>query len=197
MAILGFNFDLMDQLAFYGSYHRNKWNQLIHFFFVPLILWSFAVWFATIGGYRCQPSWLLQLPLPDSLLRCSEVNGALVLVTVYGLYYVSLEAVAGATWLMIIGIPMFISATWFWQNVSHAAWWALAAQLLAWYMQLHPGHGLLEKRKPALADSFAQSLVLAPLFVWMEALFLFGYRRSLHQELLDRIQINCSKNKHG
>ena len=25
------------------SYHRNKWNQIIHFFFVPLILWSFAV----------------------------------------------------------------------------------------------------------------------------------------------------------
>jgi hypothetical protein len=52
---------------------------------------------------------------PCSFHRCSEVNGALVLVTVYGLYYVILEAVAGATWLMIIGIPMFISATWFCQ----------------------------------------------------------------------------------
>ena len=31
------------------SYHRNKWNQLIHFFFVPLIVWSVAVWACYTG----------------------------------------------------------------------------------------------------------------------------------------------------
>ena len=52
-----------------------------------------------------------------------------------------------------------------------AAKWALALHVFCWYMQLHPGHALLEGRKPALLDSFVQSLTLAPLFVWYEALW--------------------------
>ncbi len=46
MAILGFNFNLREQLVFYGSYHSNPINQAIHFIFVPCILWTVAVWFA-------------------------------------------------------------------------------------------------------------------------------------------------------
>lgn len=49
MGIAGFNFSLMDQLVFYGSYHRKKGNQLIHFIFVPLIMWSVGVWLAYTG----------------------------------------------------------------------------------------------------------------------------------------------------
>jgi uncharacterized membrane protein YGL010W len=46
MGVLGFNFNLRDQLIFYGSYHSNPINQAIHFIFVPLILWTVAVWLA-------------------------------------------------------------------------------------------------------------------------------------------------------
>ena len=42
---------------------------------------------------------------------------------------------------------------------------------------------MAEGRKPALLDSFFQSLVLAPLFVWFELLFLLGYRRGLYHEI--------------
>ena len=42
------------------------------------------------------------------------------------------------------------------QNVSCAWAWALAIHVLGWYMQIHPGHIILEKRKPALLDSFIQ-----------------------------------------
>ncbi len=38
-----------DQLTFYGSYHANPWNQLIHFIFVPTILWTVLVWLAALG----------------------------------------------------------------------------------------------------------------------------------------------------
>lgn len=40
--------------------------------------------------------------------------------------------------------------------MSRAWAWALAAHMLGWYMQIHPGHLVLEKRKPALMDSFLQ-----------------------------------------
>jgi uncharacterized membrane protein YGL010W len=46
--MLGFNLNLRDQLTFYGSYHSKPLNQLVHFIFVPLILWSAGVWLAYI-----------------------------------------------------------------------------------------------------------------------------------------------------
>ncbi len=42
----GLNFDLMEQLSFYGSYHSRPGNQAIHFVFVPLIHWTITVWLA-------------------------------------------------------------------------------------------------------------------------------------------------------
>ena len=32
-----------EELGFYGSYHQNPWNQLIHFVFIPAIWWSICV----------------------------------------------------------------------------------------------------------------------------------------------------------
>ena len=70
MGFLGLNTDLLQQLTFYGSYHRNKWNQAIHFVFVPLILWAFAVWLCYTG-----PIFHIDLPslaakaLPASIAR--------------------------------------------------------------------------------------------------------------------------------
>jgi uncharacterized membrane protein YGL010W len=42
------------------------------------------------------------------------------------------------------------------QNMEAAWAWALGLHVLAWYMQIHPGHALLEKRRPALFDSLLQ-----------------------------------------
>ena len=50
MGLAGFNTNLTDQLAFYGAYHHNKWNQLIHLIFVPAIMWSAFVWAAYTGS---------------------------------------------------------------------------------------------------------------------------------------------------
>jgi uncharacterized membrane protein YGL010W len=46
--MFGDAFDLKKQLGFYGAYHSKPWNQLVHFVFVPLILWSLSVWLAYI-----------------------------------------------------------------------------------------------------------------------------------------------------
>jgi hypothetical protein len=48
-------FNLLDQLTFYGSYHSNKWNKLIHLIFVPSIVWCCCVKLAYTGQ-------LVQLP---------------------------------------------------------------------------------------------------------------------------------------
>ena len=52
------------------------------------------------------------------------------------------------------------------------------------------GHGVFEGRAPSLFDSFFQSLILAPLFVLMEVMFILGYKPALAKEL----DANAKKN---
>ncbi len=69
----GLNFDLMDQLTFYGSYHSRPWNQGIHFIFVPLIHWTITVWlaYAPLPTSFYLPAHLVVLPEWLSRYSCS------------------------------------------------------------------------------------------------------------------------------
>ena len=168
--VLGLNFDLLDQLSFYGAYHRHPVNKAIHLVFVPLIVWSALVWMA---GY-----------VPKGLEDAS-LAGAFRLIPV--VRWCGLDLLVAA---VMCGVPLWLTASWF---ESAAGWdvawkWALALHLLAWYAQIHPGHVVFEKKRPALLDSLAQSLVLAPLFVWMEVLFACGYRPGLRHNVNQRVK---------
>ncbi|KAL2935313.1 putative endoplasmic reticulum membrane protein C16E8.02 [Bienertia sinuspersici] len=51
----------------------------------------------------------------------------------------------------------------------------LASQLICWTAQFI-GHGVFEKRAPALLDNLVQAFLMAPFFVLLEALHeFFGY----------------------
>lgn len=96
---------------------------------------------------------------------------------------------------------MSYGATLFATQVAHAAWWALGVHVAGWIVQFI-GHGVAEKRAPALLDSLFQgipgkvkpaitlptlpALFLAPLFVWLEVLFKLGYRKDLHKRINQR-----------
>lgn len=69
----------------------------------------------------------------------------------------------------------------FLQN-EHAMKIAGYAFTAAWIAQF-VGHGKFEGRAPALLDSLFQSLVLAVFFVFMEVLFMAGYKPQLHKRL--------------
>jgi 2-hydroxy fatty acid dioxygenase len=64
-------------------------------------------------------------------------------------------------------------------QVAEAWRWAVMLNALSWYMQIHPGHMVCEKSRPALMDSLVQAFLTAPLFVWLDLLFALGYRRDL------------------
>lgn len=63
-----------------------------------------------------------------------------------------------------------------------ANYYALAAHVGSWIAQFI-GHGKFEGRKPALVDNLFQAFFLAPLFVWLELLFMLGYRPDLQQRI--------------
>lgn len=75
------------------------------------------------------------------------------------------------------GVPLQVEMAWA---------WALGLQLVSWYMQIHPGHAIFEKRKPALVDSVVDALLTGPLFVWLDLLFMLGYRPGLQAEVKAR-----------
>ena len=68
-------------------------------------------------------------------------------------------------------------------SYGRLARYAGVIHIFCWYMQLHPGHGVFEGRKPALLDSVLQAFLDAPLFVWYEVAFACGYDPSLKQQL--------------
>jgi uncharacterized membrane protein YGL010W len=55
------------------------------------------------------------------------------------------------------------------------------------------GHGVFEGRAPALLDNLVQALFQAPFFVWLEVLFMFGYRPELKARLDTAIQKDVKK----
>lgn len=66
--------------------------------------------------------------------------------------------------------------------------------VVAWILQF-VGHGKFEGRAPALLDNLMQALFLAPLFVWLELLFFFGYRKELQDRVEKQVKTEIAKFK--
>ena len=92
---------------------------------------------------------------------------------------------------------LYHTANNFTHSVPNALWWALALHAFSWYVQIHPGHLIFEKRRPALTTSFFQSLVLAPIFTFFELLFVLGFKKDLHRRVQKRINANIKQFKSG
>lgn len=83
--------------------------------------------------------------------------------------------------------PILLGATAYANHLTNsygisATYWALILHVTSWIAQFI-GHGAFEGRAPALLDNLVQALFLAPFFVWMEILFIFGYRPELKKRL--------------
>jgi len=110
----------------------------------------------------------------------------------YAILYVLMEPVAGG-----FLAPLLLCWTAY-ANVltssygSTANYVALGLNLASWIAQF-VGHGVYEGRAPALLDNLVQALFLAPFFVWMEVLFMFGYRPGLKARLDKAVESELEK----
>ena len=71
---------------------------------------------------------------------------------------------------------------------------AIGVHLFSWIAQF-VGHGIFEGRAPALLDNLVQALFLAPFFVWLEILFMLGYRPELKARLDKSVSESVAKFK--
>ncbi|CAB4256739.1 similar to Saccharomyces cerevisiae YGL010W Putative protein of unknown function [Maudiozyma barnettii] len=152
--------DLRSQLRFYKFYHHNDTNVAIHAVFVPTILVTSA-------------SLLHRFTLYKSITLTH------VLTVGYAVFYC----------LLSLPVGMMASALLILLNVALDKKWLNTTQsqdtgifVLSWICQFI-GHGVFERRKPALLDNLVQSLVLAPYFILFEFLFKLGLYKDLNQQL--------------
>ncbi|KAJ1979292.1 hypothetical protein H4R33_005753 [Dimargaris cristalligena] len=174
-------FNLKDQFSFYGAYHNDKRNVWVHIVFVPAITWSFWVLLATLGpmGF-VDPNHFLVRQLTRLGL---EPNYALLNLLVYFAYYLVLDPTAALLYLPIL-LTMYLTAT----SLAHSMDLpqvlavGVGVHVISWLAQFY-SHAKFEGRAPALLDNVAQALLMAPFFVFLEVLFMFGYREAFQREI--------------
>uniref|UniRef100_A0A7N0UKP2 YGL010w-like protein n=1 Tax=Kalanchoe fedtschenkoi TaxID=63787 RepID=A0A7N0UKP2_KALFE len=159
-------FDLEKHFAFYSAYHSNSVNVVLHMVFV----WPIA--FATLLILYFTPGigvWVLGQELNLVL------NVGFLLTVFYSVFYVCLDPKAGClAALMCFGF--WIGSSFVGSRLGFSLAWkvVLVAQVVCWTGQFI-GHGVFEKRAPALLDNLVQACVMAPFFVLLEALQACGY----------------------
>ena len=199
--------NIEDALGFYGVYHREPLNQLIHFFGVPGIIWSAMIFLAH-----------LPLPLLGSIVKISipgapshNITWATLMMLFYTIFYVWIDSFGGVLYVPVVYGMYMTSVSWTHHDqehqrrktlLKHPVRWTgtgktlkLAAMihLVSWYVQIHPGHAILEGAKPALLDSLGGALTSAPLFAFYEGLWFLGINRDLQARTLALVAENTAR----
>ena len=158
---------LTEQLSAYAGYHRDRRNIALHFIGIPLIVIAVEILLSrsafTIGPIVATPAFILS--------------------AIVALHYLRLDL-----WLGLIMAVLLALAAWFGAAVAAQArpvWLGTGIGLfvIGWAIQF-VGH-VYEGRKPAFLDDLA-GLIVGPLFVVAEALFLLGLRDDLRSALAAR-----------
>ena len=156
----------LDLLAQYAAYHRDRRNILTHFVGVPMIVFGVGVLLARI---HVAPTGL-------------ELDGAWVAFCLVAAWYLSRRgplalglAVSAAT-ALLMALAAGVAGG------STASWlaWGLGMFGVGWAIQF-VGH-YYEGRKPAFVDDLA-GLLVGPMFVMAEAMFLLGWNKPLLAEI--------------
>uniref|UniRef100_A0AAV1UQQ1 DUF962 domain-containing protein n=1 Tax=Peronospora matthiolae TaxID=2874970 RepID=A0AAV1UQQ1_9STRA len=187
-------FNLEKQVTFYLSYHDNKINQYIHLACIWPIFVSGLVLLAHTQPLIETPSFLAALPYGQFML----LNYSAIVTAVYMVWYIALDIRAGTLAAGIVYLS-YVFANYFVMEGSEALGVnsvrvCIGIQATAWILQFI-GHGVFERRKPALLDSPGQAFITAPMFVLLEILFPLGYRPDLYQRVLKQAQLNVANFK--
>jgi uncharacterized membrane protein YGL010W len=159
---------LEDQLSQYASYHRDWRNIVTHFVGIPMIVAAITV--------------LLSRPAFE--IGGMALSMAILAAVAAGLYYLALDVVLGLLMCALLALAVWFGA---WSaQLPTAAWLTIGVGgfVLGWIFQFI-GHAW-EGKKPAFVDDLI-GLIIGPLFVVVEALFLFGLFPKLRASLEARV----------
>jgi uncharacterized membrane protein YGL010W len=178
---------LPEFLVSYGSYHNNKINQLIHIICVPQIIFSLGCllkhWSTTTFN-----------------IMGVEIDYYGIFLAGCFLLYMKIDLFTGFLTSLIFGALYFYS-----NHLWHEALKTgeteqhfrifLVQHLVCWIAQFI-GHGVFEKRNPALMDNLLLTLV-APDFVVIEVLFMLGFKKDLYDTCNVKVVENIKQFREG
>lgn len=151
----------------YYQYHKKKWTVWTHLAGIPLVIFSI---FIVLGWVK--------VSIPNII----SLNFAWIAVIAFAIYYIRLDLViGGATTGFLIILCAFANA--FTTQGPHGLSIKLfvITFILGWAFQL-VGH-VIEGKKPALTESFLESVFIAPFFITAEVLFMFGIKKDVQQTM--------------
>lgn len=159
----------LDLMAQYAAYHRDRRNIATHFVGIPLIVFAISVLLAPV----------------QFTLAGAPLNAAIVLWAVSALWYLTrgnlgLGAATVIVNALLTGLAMTMA------QGSTASWLTIGigSFVVGWVFQF-VGH-YYEGRKPAFVDDIV-GLLVGPMFVVGEALFMLGWGRPLLAEIEKRV----------
>ncbi|MEG3126153.1 Mpo1 family 2-hydroxy fatty acid dioxygenase [Sphingomonas sp. GB1N7] len=155
---------LVESLAKYAAYHRDRRNILTHMVGIPLIVLAVVI--------------LLSRPAFElfglSLSPAAAAAGAAAL------FYLRLDVRFGVVMAILLGLCVLLGN--FVAGHSTLAWLSASVSLfvVGWALQFL-GH-FYERRKPAFIDDVI-GLIIGPLFVVAEIAFSLGFRDEVRAEV--------------
>lgn len=152
-------------LSQYAAYHLDRKNIYTHFIGIPMIVVSLICLMAR----------------PEFTVAGFSITLALVVMVISVLYYLKLDLVFGLLMGLLFALA-YPFALWV-AGLSLGAWlaWSVGLFVVGWIFQF-VGH-FYEKKKPAFVDDIL-GLVIGPLFVLAEWVFLLGLRKQLEEKIL-------------
>ncbi|CAA7043255.1 unnamed protein product [Microthlaspi erraticum] len=161
-------FDLEKHYSFYGAYHTNPMNVLVH----TLLVWP-NVFAALLFLYAAPP--ILdpsKLGLFGGVLR---LDVGLIHALIHAILYVRMDKKSGALAALLcfscwVG-SSFLAAQ---IGVSLAMKVGVAAQVVCWAGQFL-AHGLFEKRSPGMEDNTVHAYLMGPFYLLLQVLQFVGY----------------------
>ena len=163
---------LVDHLAQYAAYHRDRRNIASHFIGIPMIVLAVAVLLSR-PGFELAGLWLA----PATLTALAAA-----------VFYLRLDTRFGLLMTLLLGLCLWVGAGL--AAASTALWLSAGIGLfvVGWIIQF-VGH-YYEGRKPAFVDDLS-GLIVGPLFVLAELAFLLGLRGDVQREVEERAGPTC------
>lgn len=160
----------LDLMAQYAAYHRDRRNIATHFIGIPLIVFAISALLARA----------------EFTLAGAPMNAAIVLWGVSALWYLTRGNLGlGVATAVVNGVltALAMTAT---HTATTGSWLVIGVGsfVVGWVFQF-VGH-YYEGRKPAFVDDLV-GLLVGPMFVVGEALFMLGWGRGLLAEIEKRV----------